>query len=180
MGCACAHGRISDPKSVWQILYDSDSNRRKALSLLRVIAEELENRGRVLGAPSRPANAGIEAAVYSLKMLGLKSVNALALALHLIQYQFRSKETGAPDWKKASTLRPEAFPTVHAFATQISEGALDYASQEMLEAAQEEARPNKGLAARLQLVAECAGDRPWNTPNVMHDSKCWLLSCSTQ
>ena len=58
--------------------------------------------------------------------------------------------------KRPSTLRPEAFPTLHALATQNSEGALDY---EMLEAAHEEARPNKGLAARLQLVAEYAGDR---------------------
>ena len=101
-----------------------------------MIAEELENRSRVLGAPPRPAKcacahavscahiAGIEMAIQSLNALGLNSVNALAIsfamaakaAQHLVQYQFRSKGTGAPNWKKASTLRPEAFPTLHALA----------------------------------------------------------------
>ena len=158
-----------------QNLYDSDSNRRKSLSLLRIIAEELENRSRVLGAPLHSANAGIQAAIQSLDALGLNSVNALAQ--HLVQYQFRSKGTGAPNWKKASTLRPEAFPTLHAMATQISEARLVDANEDLLQAAQEEAKPNKGLTARLQLVADCADGGPWNTAGVVHESKCWLVSC---
>ena len=140
-----------------------------------MIAEELENRSRVLGAPPRPTNAGIEAANQSLNALGLNSVNALAQ--HLIQYQFRSKGTGAPNWKKASTLKPEAFPTLHALVTQISEGGL--VDEELLQAAHEEARPNKGPAARLQLIADCRDGGPWNTADVVHESKCWLLSCFT-
>ena len=102
-----------------QALYDGAPPRRKALSRLRVIAEEIENRTRVLG---------YEAAIHSLEKVRLPSVNALAN--HLCEYQFRCKEPGTPSWKKALTLCPAAYPTLHALTSQIAEGAFDLAASE--------------------------------------------------
>ena len=66
-----------------QALYDGAPPRRKALSRLRVIAEGIDNRTRVLG---------YEAAIHSLEKIRLTSVNALAN--HLCEYQYRCKEPG--------------------------------------------------------------------------------------
>ena len=75
---------------------------------------------------------------------------------------------------------PAANPTLHALTSQIAEGAFDLAASEgLLLAAQEEKMQNKGLASRLKLVADWAGDGPWNTLDVIQASKCWLLSCFT-
>ena len=109
LGCACAHGQ----SPARQNLYDSDSTHRKALSKLRVIAEELENRSRVLGAPPRQAKCACAHAVSCAHIAGIEA--ACQCDCNRIRDGGESRTTSGPvpipqqgDW---STKLEEGFDT---------------------------------------------------------------------